>query len=152
MYKSYTAFRGVDKGKRKYCNWSREVVPIQKIRKRSGEKVYLILGEWKKTSELKDETIHKKLQQGDVILNLVGGKWKKAHDLQKVKSVIKLEPDEPLPVKARKQAKKRKPTTEPTSAGPVEPKYRKVKSLEIDMKGWKPRRSKRIRKKINYKE
>ena len=79
MYKSYTAFRGVDKGKRKYCTWSKEVVPIEKVQTREGEKVYL-----------------------------VEGKWRKAHELQKVRSVVQLEPDKELPEKVRKPQKKKK--------------------------------------------
>ncbi len=118
MYKSYTAFRGVDKGKRKYCNWSKDVVPIEKTRSRSGEKVYL-----------------------------VAEKWRKAHELQLVKNVIQLEPDKASSERVRKQRKKGK---KPSVAGPKEPKFRKVKALEIDMIGWKPRRGKRERKRVNY--
>ena len=70
--------------------------------------------------------------------------------LQKIEGVLKLVPDKEEVQKVPKKQQKRK---QAIAQLPKAPKYRKVKALEIQMKGWgKPIRAKRERKKVNYKQ
>ena len=73
-------------------------------------------------------------------------KWYKGWQLQRVSGVVKLRLNTKEPEKVTKRLQKA------IDKIPKAPKYRKVKSLEIDMKGWgAPLRSRRARKKVNYK-
>ena len=111
MYKSYTPISR----KPKYSNWSKEVVPILAVRNSGGEKVY-------------------KIQQGDRL------RWKKAWELQKVKTVVKLEPDKEAPVSRAVKQQRKKDI------------LRKPRNLGIELKGWdlKALPKKRVRKKVKY--
>ena len=72
-------------------------------------------------------------------------KWYKGWQLQKVDGVLTLSLDPTAPQKVPKQRAKA------IQKIPVEPKYRKVQGLDIQMKGWdQPLRAKRVRKKVNY--
>ena len=97
---------------------------------------------WSKTVYV----IQKKRTGAGISSYFLNGKWYKGYQLQKVDGVLKLNPQEARPEKVPKQRKK----AIQKIAKP--PKYRKVKTLQIDMLGWgQPVRGKRKRKKVNYK-
>ena len=89
--------------------------------------------------------IQKTRYAGGLWLYYLNSKWYKGWQLQKVDGVLKLRLDTKAVGKVTRQQKKA------IEKLPKQPKYRKVLGLDIDMKGWtQPLRSKRVRKKINY--
>ncbi len=97
---------------------------------------------WSKTVYV----VQKKRASAGISSYFLNSKWYKGFQLQKVGEVLTLNPSKTKGEMATKQRKKA------IQKVPQQPKYRKVKSLEIDMVNWgQPLlRGKRKRKKVNY--
>jgi hypothetical protein len=97
---------------------------------------------WSKTVYV----VQKKRASAGISSYFLNSKWYKGFQLQKVGEVLTLNPSRPKGEMATRQR------TKAIQKIPQEPKYRKVKSLQIDMINWgQPlRRGKRKRKKVNY--
>ena len=94
-------------------------------------------------------TIEKRRSAGGVYSYYLNKKWYKGWQLQRVDGAVKLS----LSKKELEQATERLMKT--IGHMPKQPKFRKVKSLEIDMRGWeqpmRPRRARRAQTRVNYK-